>query len=215
MIPSAAKGYSLIEMLVAMSIFAVVSGLTISNYGSGRRSDELRYAGQILDTSIRRAQTNSLAGTTVGYCDATADDSRTRLCPNGLSDCREGETCVTDVPNAWGIHLTYAASGARSIVLFADVNGDFRYDPFEAVRSNSISPGKSVVVSGLSPAVNQALDITFMPPKPTVRFNGLPSAPGEAVPGLPLLASVVLTNPIDGTFRRVTVNRLSGQVSNE
>ncbi len=212
MIPDSAKGYSLVELLVAMSIFAVVTGLALSNFGAGRRNEELRYAGQILDSSIRRAQTSAIAGATVAFCQESGTGTAAGLCPGGQGDCHGGETCVTDVPDAWGIHLSFSSAGARSIVMFADLNGDYRYQPSESVRSNSVSPGRNVVVSGLTPAVNSDLDITFMPPKPTVRFNGLPFSAGDAAP---TLATVRLTNPTDNLTREVTVNRLSGQVSNQ
>lgn len=195
------RGYSLVEMLVAMSIFAVITGMVIANFGQGRRSDEMRFSTQFVATVIRRAQTNALAGVTLSYC---RDDAGlgSKPCQREV-DCQSPATCVSDVPNGWGAHITTISPDDTKIILFADLNGDGRYQPVESINRNPVSPGVAVSVVGVSPGLSSALDIVFVPPKPEMLING---AKDDNV-------AVIEVGTVDGMRRRITVNRVSGQVS--
>ncbi len=196
------RGFTLIEMLLSMSIFAVVTAFVTANFRAGRQGDELRLSSQLVATAIRRAQTLAVAGQTTAFCRGGTRDLQT--CPSGLSAECGGGTCVVEVPRGYGIRLSTTSPDDRSVILFADLDGDRAYDAGELIRSDSASPGPSVKVSTLSPAAGATLDIVFEPPKPSVYFNGS-TATG--------VASVTTRHAATGQTKNVTVNRITGQVN--
>lgn len=198
----AERGFTLIEMLLSMSIFAIVTAFVTANFRAGRQGDELRLSSQLVATAIRRAQTLAIAGQTVAFCRGGTRDLQT--CPSGSSAECGGGTCVVEVPRGYGIRLSTALADERKVVLFADLDGDRAFDSGELIRSDTASPGPSVKVSTLSPTSGATLDIVFEPPKPTVYFNG------SVATGV---ASITTQHAATGKTKNVTVNRITGQVN--
>jgi len=194
-------GYSLVEMLVSMSIFAVITGMVLSNFGQGRRSDEIRFATQFVATAVRRAQTDALAGTTLKFC-RDVSGVGTKRC-NIKADCGPDADCVNDVPSGWGLHISTVPAEAAKMISFADLNGNGRYDAPEFVNYSPVSPGAGVSVVSVNPSLSNSLDLVFVPPKPEMLING-----GKAVS-----ICTIEVGTVDGTRKRVIVNRISGQVS--
>lgn len=197
------SGFTLVELLVSMAIFAVITGFVMANFRAGSQGDEIRLASQIVASEVRRAQTQALAGQMTKFCREAGVDGRT--CESDL-DCGDG-ACVSDVPRGgYGLHLSVMEGENRAVILFADTNVNYAYDAGEQVRRVSISPNVFVNVTGVEPmTAQQSLDIVFTPPKPTVRLNGSVGA----------LARITLTHRSTQAVRSVTVNALSGQVSAE
>ncbi len=194
----------MIEMLVSLAIFGIITAFVTANFRAGRQSDELRIGSQLLATSIRRAQTMALAGQQTFMCSGGTRDKLT--CPSGQdADCGGG-LCIRTVPNGYGVHLTTASGASAKVIVFADGNGNRAYDPGEEVRTDLISPGVFVVVQSLDPVSGGALDIVFDPPKPTVWYNGSNAQP---------IATVVIQHTISTKTKTVTVNAISGQVSSD
>lgn len=193
----------MIEMLISLSIFAVVTAFVTANFRAGRQSDELRLSTQLVATAIRRAQTMAISGQTVPICQGGSNDKG--ICPGGTNPECGGGTCVSDVPKGYGIHLTTSGAGASKAVLFADTDGDKAFSARETVRTDSITPGPFVVAFGLNPmSAGSALDIVFEPPKPKVWFNG------SAAVGI---ATITLKHTVSGNTKNVSVNLISGQVN--
>ncbi len=63
------KGFSIIELMVVISIIGIMSGLMFANYRQGERDTALEYSAQQIAQDIRHAQNLSLAGPkdTYGY----------------------------------------------------------------------------------------------------------------------------------------------------
>jgi prepilin-type N-terminal cleavage/methylation domain-containing protein len=196
------RGFTLVEMLISLSIFAVVTAFVTANFRVGRQGDELRLSSQLAATAIRRAQTLATAGQTTAFCRGGTNDLKT--CPSGLSSECGGGTCVVEVPRGYGIRFSTAAADARKLITFADLDGDRAYDVGELLRTDAVSPGLSVRVSTLSPTAGSTLDIVFEPPKPTVYFNGS-TATG--------IATITTLHSVTNQVKNVTVNRITGQVN--
>lgn len=201
-LPSSRAGFTMIEMLISLSIFAVITAFVTANFRAGRQSDELRQSTQLLATAIRRAQTMAISGQTVPYCQGGTNDKK--VCPNGTSAECGGGTCVRDLPKGYGIRLTTVAATASKVVLFADIDGDLAYDAGEEIRVDSVTPGPFVSVTSLNPVSSNVLDIVFVPPQPKVWFNGSTAS---------AVASVTLTHRTTGLTKSVSVNQITGQIN--
>jgi prepilin-type N-terminal cleavage/methylation domain-containing protein len=201
-IDNRARGFTLIELLISLSIFAILTTMTITNYNAGTQSDELRSAGQLLASAVRRAQTMALSGQTENICLAGSDINQ--ICtPGAAATCPPGQ-CVAEVPHGYGIHVSTISSENTQYVIFADINGNRAYDQGEAIRTDTVSSGRSVIVSAVNPAASGSLDIVFEPPQPKAWFNGSNAA---------VVADITLKHTATNATRNVTVNLITGQVN--
>ncbi|OGL75087.1 hypothetical protein A3C96_00615 [Candidatus Uhrbacteria bacterium RIFCSPHIGHO2_02_FULL_60_10] len=197
-------GFTLIEMLISMTIFAVITGFVTANLSQSRSGDELRLSAQLVASSIRRVQSYSLSGQLVKLC---ADNSG--ACPRGQLDCPGLIACRDDLPKAYGVRFSPIIGNEKRIVFFADQNENGIFDDGEEFRTDAISSGRFVTVTSTSigtTALSGALDIVFFPPKSAIKFNGEISE---------TTAKIVLRQPRVARDRTVTVNRISGQVNSD
>jgi prepilin-type N-terminal cleavage/methylation domain-containing protein len=196
------RGFTLVEMLISLSIFAVVTAFATANFRVGQQGDELRLSARNVASLIRRARTQTVAGFSVYYCHGGADDGK--LCPldSGIS-CGEG-ACEDDIPPAYGINISVAEGEEREVRIFADTNDNGRYDDGEAIRVDSISPGPFVSITGVDPVDGDSLDILFDPPKPTTKFNNDIAD---------TIATVELQHQHTSNVATITINRVSGLIS--
>jgi prepilin-type N-terminal cleavage/methylation domain-containing protein len=197
-----AAGFTLIEMLISLSIFGIITGFVMANFRAGSQSDELRASSLIVAGVIRRAQTAALTGETAHFCrDEAGTDGR--IC-NSNADCGTG-TCVNDVPRGgYGVHFETAEANKRFMVSFADTNGNGAFDATEQYRRDSVSANIFVSVNSLNPINEGVLDIVFVPPRPAIKFN---NSTGEPI------ATIILKHRSTNNTKTITVNSLSGQVS--
>lgn len=139
-------GFSLIELLVSISIIALISVVFMVNYHSTNKRSELNVAKQKLASDIRLAQNYSLGS-------KTYDGVNT---PSG----------------GWGVHFVTDASDyiifADGGVVIADPNGNHVYDVGEDIETKTLPAG--VTISSLSPA--DTFDIVFFPPNPDIYIYG-------------------------------------------
>lgn len=198
------RGFTLIEMLVSLSIFSVITGFVIANYRVGQQGDELRISAQLVGSMVRRAQTAAIAGGEVSSCVGGAAEGD--VCKPGASTACADGNCLRDIPRGYGVHLSSAVGQERTMVYFADTDGDRRFGPGEAVRTESVSSGAFVDVVRVFPDDVGTLDIVFIPPKPNVYYNDATDET-EAV--------VTLRHRSTGKEQVVRLNRVSGQVSVE
>jgi len=201
--PNYNKGFTLVEMLISLSIFAIITAFATANFNVARQGDEVRLASQLVASSLRRAQTSATAGETTRFCRGGSNDLK--VCPTGLdSECSGGGVCVREVPTGYGQHFTLSGADTRKVIFFADIDGDKAYDVGEEIRRDGISPGAFVSISAMSPLAGNDLDVVFVPPKPTAYFNG---STADAT------ASLTLRHSTTAATRTVTINRISGQIS--
>lgn len=136
------KGFSLIELLVTISIIVLLSGMVFVGYRSGERQLMLNRAASKLAQDIRRVEGMALS---------------TEKCCGGI------------IPGGgYGIYLGNA--GDTSYLLYADISvPNEQYDAGDQTIE-TINFEKGVEVQLLIPS--PPLSINFKPPDPTVIFAG-------------------------------------------
>ncbi len=137
------NGFTIVEMIVSVSIVVLLTGLFLANYHAINKRSEINMVAQKMLSDIHLAQSKSLSLEEYG---------------------------VDNIPlGGWGIHLVEGESG---YIIFADDNGDKEYNIGEAdetMGAKNISM-TNVVISNID--LDNSLDIIFLPPNPTVYFNG-------------------------------------------
>lgn len=136
------SGFSLVELLVSITIIAMLSGIFLANYkGAGQRS-ELSLAAHKLASDLRLAQNRSLGSF-----------KRNGVIPNG----------------GWGIYIDKTSS-PNNYVFFADDNypdsPNYIFDQSEAAET--IKLPEKITLS--HPGDN--VSIVFEPPVPKTYING-------------------------------------------
>lgn len=142
-------GFTLIELMVSVSISALMSGIFLANYHSTNKLSELNMAAQKLASDIRLAQNYSLGSAEYGE----------------------------NIPaGGWGVHFDRASS-PNSYIIFADDNGDKQYNSGESDSDKggqvvSLPVGVSIKeINAGSPPPIDAIDITFLPPDLTTNIR--------------------------------------------
>jgi len=198
-----ASGFTLIEMLISLGIFGVITGFVMANFRVGSQGDELRASSLLVAGVIRRAQTAALTGETTRFCrDESGNDGQ--VCDDD-ADCAAG-TCINDAPRGgYGVHFETTETGKRLMIGFVDTNGNGVYDATERFRSDNVSANIYVSVVALEPVTeSSSLDILFVPPRPQVKFNNSTGEP---------MATITLQHRSTNRTKIVTVNSISGQIS--
>lgn len=141
------SGFTIIEMLVSISIIGIISGLFMVNYHDSNKRLELVGAIQGMAGDIRLAQNFTL----------------------GLKEFGEP---VPEVPaGGWGVHFD---KDTNAYVVFADVDGNNIYsDASEKYDKNTDLPVnvaiESISVGGVGGLTSA--DIVFLPPDPVTYIN--------------------------------------------
>ncbi|MEK7578319.1 MAG: prepilin-type N-terminal cleavage/methylation domain-containing protein [Patescibacteria group bacterium] len=141
-----AGGFTLIEMLVVITIMGVIAGIVIFNIGSEQQNSALSRSAQKLSLDLRRAQSYALSSKT--YKSA-------------------------GVPCGWGVHFN--GSGSTSYIIFADMASAQNCSNRDFIRASNASEDFETVnlesginINSLS---NNLSDVVFTSPDPTVNFT--------------------------------------------
>jgi len=144
------SGFTLIELIVSVSIITIITGIFLANYSSANRRTDLTMTAQKLVSDIRLAQNYSL----------------------GLA--RYGSASSTNVPlGGWGIHFDIQNNN-KQYTVFADNDGDKLYEDTEADTSlgaQITTLPTNVIIDSLK-TVGTKVDITFLPPDPITTITG-------------------------------------------
>lgn len=184
------SGFSLPEIILAVSIFMILTVFVIANFDRGRKAQDLRQAASLFAQDIRSAQAQALAGQTIGG-----------VVPKG----------------GFGVRI---AVNATTYTLFSDAGNVLdlacqRYDADEELPSGVKSFPKDVKISALAGDISGSpplMDITFTPPQGTAFLNAV-CTPGQPPVSTDNTATITLLHSQTGVTRTISVNRLSGQVS--
>jgi prepilin-type N-terminal cleavage/methylation domain-containing protein len=195
-------GFTLVELLVSISIIGVITGMMMANFRGGQQSAEVRLAADILVAQIRSVQTSALSGRLVSVCSGGVDDLD--VCePKTPPVACGGGACQKRVPTGYGIRLATAEPTAYT--LFYDTDDDRRYDVGEELSEAPYVSTATVLFRG-SPA-GDPVDLVYAPPFGTLYVNG--SASGSTTVVLPL------GHQFGSMTRNVTVYRLSGKIEHD
>ena len=100
-------GFTLIDLIVSIGIFALVATAVMVNFNAGSRNDSVRQAANIVAATLRRAQSMTLSGA---------------LLSNGAFPV-----------GGYGVRFDQGMPG--NLTLFADIDGNFNYtDAAEALE---------------------------------------------------------------------------------
>jgi len=178
------KAFTLIEMVVSISVIAMISSMFIANYRSANKRTDLILAAQNLVASLHAAQNNAL----------------------GLAEYNGA------VPaGGWGISL---ATSSNSYTMFADLEapgvlGNLAYDPVAEGNVNygarvTLLPA-GVTISNFETATassTSAANVTFLPPDPQTNIYN------AAGGGTSTSLQITLKESPNNTVKTIRVNFL-------
>lgn len=177
------KGFTLVELMISVGIFAIMTGFLLAKYGTFNQGVLLTNLAYDVALTIRNAQSYGL---------------------NVKSSPVGGEN---EFNYPYGVHFSTGAS----FVFFADFNSDGRYSDNEKISVNNIKRGSVIndicLGTGPSDCVSSVdidgVDITFKRPDPNaiIRDDS----------GTASYAEITLLST-DGSIKKVVV-RSTGQIA--
>jgi prepilin-type N-terminal cleavage/methylation domain-containing protein len=171
------KGMTYVELIVVLTIFSVISGITIFDYKKFEHRVEIKDLASIIASKIIEAQKNAQAGRKTSDSSFTGQDSsgKNRKPAYGI----RFDSTLTPTP----------PSPNASFIYFADLDNSADYDVSstcgsvpagECLEKVEIYKGyriKEIEISYLDPnispfiCINSIIDITFKRSDPNVGFN--------------------------------------------
>lgn len=91
-------GFTVVEVLISVSVFAILSTMVVVNYRNGNKVQNLNQSVGIVEQTLRFAQNKALQSA-------------------GTQSCVSG-TCTLNVPKAFGVYFQYPAG--KELIIFAD-----------------------------------------------------------------------------------------------
>ncbi|MFH1112195.1 MAG: type II secretion system protein [Patescibacteria group bacterium] len=181
------NGFTIMELLISIAIFLIITAMVIVNFRSGQYRDELIGGAEAIETTIREMQTKTNAGETV-KCDPL------QLEPSAP-------------PDGYGVYIT----DVPLIIAFADCayvhSARYTYDstnPTEDLVLKNVTLPANVSIESMSEggASVSTLNIVFSPTSEVVKING---ADGNSI--------IEITLKHSRTEKEITVklNTLTGQ----
>ena len=139
-------GFTLIEILVVLTIIIIITGIVIFNVGTERQNSVLLRSAQKLSLDLRRVQSFALSSKTYN---------------------------TSGVPGGWGVH--FSGAGSTSYIIFADLASSASCSDRDFVRAGNGSEDfetanleSGISINSLSGNLS---DIVFTPPDPVVNFT--------------------------------------------
>ena len=177
------QGFTLIELIVSISVITMVTGIFLANYSSSNKRMDLVMTAQKFVADVHLAQNYAL----------------------GLS--RYGNSVSTNVPlGGWGIHINLDNQnlGSGKYVIFADDNGNGFFDAGEdneGYGAKVFSLPENIFIDATS--LGRRADVTFLPPDPITRISdgSVFSTPDNKL-------TIVLKDLRNGEFKKIDINFL-------
>jgi prepilin-type N-terminal cleavage/methylation domain-containing protein len=142
------KGFTLIEMMVVISIISIMSVIVISNYNAQRKSKELSFSAQKLAEDVRKAKNYSINVLKYG---------------------------AVDTSGGYGIHLSNSAP--NQYIIFLDTESvlpkDRKYSEGSDVKVETVVFPD--IIGNMNGGSVTDADVIFLPPygKTHISFNGM------------------------------------------
>ncbi len=160
------KGFTLIELMVTISIMLIMTSVVIFNYNKFNDSSLLGAFAYDISLTIRQAQVYGVAvkeGGASGQMSPISTDS------------------FNNFQSAYGVHFDKSTPEATPLTLFVDENNNGSYDNGETViQTYKFQRGINIeslciannVSLGNNPCTFDALDIVFKRPDPEAKISG-------------------------------------------
>ncbi|MBI5465698.1 MAG: prepilin-type N-terminal cleavage/methylation domain-containing protein [Candidatus Kerfeldbacteria bacterium] len=146
-------GFTIIELLVSMSVFLIVTSIVVANFRQGSQRDDLQQSALLISSLLQQAQAYALAG----------------------------RTTASSVPaGGYGLYLDLA--NKNQAVFFPDFNSNGLYDSAsETVTGWQYTLSGKVELSSLSvanptPQATSPVAFTFRPPQGARYINNVINA---------------------------------------
>ncbi len=191
------KGFTIVELIISIAIFALMTALVVARYGSFNQNTLLTNVAYDMALTIRTAQTYGLSVKSVG----------------GDSD---------SFGSAYGI--AFDLNDRTHFTLFADTNNNGVYDENsgEAITKYTLTQGVTISnmclaadISGCSTSGAfvgaTQFDIVYKRPNPNAVFNLISAGDIQRNQGFP--AAFISLTSSDGTHTEVVYVRKNGQIS--
>lgn len=184
-----APGFTLVELLISIAIFLLITAMVLVSFRSGQYRDELAGAAQVIQASLREMQTATFSGSAI-------------LCSSTLQP--------VEPVGGYGVHFQ---PGAQPIA-FADC-GDpgnsyaatYRYkaasDPL--IKTVQLPNSSRTNLTALSPSDAGGLDIMFSKTAEAPVVNGNQNYSGSNL-------TITLQHTVTNSLVCVEVNPITGQV---
>ena len=141
------KGFTMIELLVSIAIFALILFIAIPNFRGSETQEQLYGSARDLASIIRKYQFLASTGRTVNY-------QGQNILPQG----------------GYGLYITECTGTPCPIKLFADMDGQLDYDGVdEQVFEKEFNLTGRVWISDIS--ISSPLTVLFKPPVPYICIN--------------------------------------------
>lgn len=194
------KGFTLVEMLVAIMVIGLLTTVSIAQFQSGRQDDALRLAAIRVSDSFRTAQSSALSGTLEQYQNASAYGVRIFKTAADVS-CQDGSTTVNE-----------------GLVLFADANNNGLYDAATdtIIRCVSLDVDKahSIVFDSIQ-EVKTADDSVISSANVTASFRRPTSIAYIDNDTVMKKITITLKNNKNNHTKQVVFDRISGRIDFE
>lgn len=206
------KGFTILELLISLSIIVLLATITVFELRSSRRTEELRTAARRVSADLRGMQSRALSAKNLKTC--TSPTADLAVCEFSTAVCG-ANPCAESIPSAYGVVFT---ASSYQYTMFADINPssgvDYRYsDAGEIYLQQSILPLETdyVIVDQITAdgAPVASVDISFMRQSGTVRMFH-PGVPPAAEPSL---IRIRLLHTLTGSTAEIEINRITGRIS--
>jgi prepilin-type N-terminal cleavage/methylation domain-containing protein len=145
------KGYTLLELIVSISIIAIIAGIFFANYRETSNDNSTKVAARIIASEIRKVQNYAL----------------------GLKEFK-----TFGVPaGGWGVRFESGVVGTNKMVIFADRDESRKYregGPIDE-KYREVELPRNIVVDSFNLNTNMAANFTyivFQPPNPDTFIGG-------------------------------------------
>jgi prepilin-type N-terminal cleavage/methylation domain-containing protein len=196
-VPLSSRGFTLIELIVSIAIFAMMTALVVAKYGTFNQNTLVTNLAYDIALTIRTAQTYGLS---VKSSDASANS----------------------FDAAYGVDFDLTGSNSNRFVFFADKDLNGAYGGLDTVISTyTLSHGAKVTKICLGSSSNKCIagglitvgqvDVTFHRPNPDAAFY---CVTGCTIPGpvsTPQMTITIVSS--DGTNSQMVIIRKNGQIS--
>lgn len=197
------RGFTIIELMVSLSIIGLITGAMLANFRGGQQHAETRFAAEILVARLRELQTAALSGRGILVCAGGNDDRK--VCEPGKAPpvtC-PGGSCQKQVPAGYGLRLSL--TDPTRYLVFYDTDGDGAYDAGEELGSQPYVSTGTVRFVGAN--VGVPVDVVFKPPFAQVYVNGVQAPPD--------IATFTLRHEVTEASRNVKLYRISGKIEHD
>jgi prepilin-type N-terminal cleavage/methylation domain-containing protein len=214
-------GFTIAELLVVIALVGILAVMVMVNFRSGEHSNNLRQAGTALLQDLRLAQNYTIGGSSLNYCSENESfpDDFGLNCEGDAGCSGVVDSCVNGVPlGGYGINI----ASTENYTVFADTNNNQELDGstnrkiiFRDISLKGIHIIKFKLGSqeAVTPSSDNYLNILFEPPQGTVHFF-VKLDEVELSDSQETLASMLISSDyVSGSCRKVTINRISGQIS--